>query len=76
MTVKDLLNKSKAANFLIGNYMVWKHSEGWSASDITTNEYFIDMQDWDERKEHMTDETGRNYWTNVDELLKQLEKRI
>lgn len=76
MKVKDLLNNSKAANFLIGNFMVWKHSQGWSASDITTNEYFLDMQDWDERKEHMSDATGRNYWTDVDAMLKELEKHL
>lgn len=75
MTTRELLNKATQANFLFGNHMVWKHSEGWSATDITTGEYFLDMEDWARRKKHMTDKTGRNYWTDVEEMLKQLEKQ-
>lgn len=76
MTVKDLLNNCEQANFLIGNYMVWKHSEGWSATNIKTEEYFLDMEDWHYRKEHMSDATGRNYWTDIDAMLKELEKHL
>ncbi|CAN5115874.1 hypothetical protein BH09PAT1_BH09PAT1_8420 [soil metagenome] len=76
MTVKDLLNNSKTATFLIGNYMVWKHSQGWSASDITTDEYFLDMQDWDENKKHMPNTKGTNYWTDIDAMLRELEKHL
>lgn len=76
MTVTDLLNQSKAAHFFVGDYMVWKHSEGWSVTNINTNEYFRDMEDWDRRKEHVVDSTGKNYWTSLDEMLKQLEKHL
>lgn len=76
MTTRELLNKSTQANFLIGKHMVWKHSQGWSATDISTGEYFLDMEDWDNRKTHITDKRLRNYWTDVEEMLKQLEKHL
>lgn len=76
MNAKDLLNKAREANFLIGKFSVWKHSEGWSATDITTNEYFLDVEDWEYNKEHVSDSTGKNYWENIEDLLKHLDKQI
>lgn len=76
MNVKDLLNNAEQANFLIGRFMVWKHSQGWSATDIKTGEYFLDIEDWYRRKKHLTDATGRNYWTDIEELLSHLEKQL
>lgn len=72
MKTRDLLNNAHQANFLIGNYMVWKHEQGWSATNIKTGEYFLDIFDWDDRKVHVTDGTGRNYWRDVEEMLQHL----
>lgn len=76
MTVKDFLNKSYQGNFLIGRFMVWKHEQGWSATDIKTKEYFLDARDWDKRKEHVSDATGRNYWRDIEDMLKELEEHL
>jgi hypothetical protein len=72
MTVKDILNKSTAANFLIDDYMIWKHSEGWSAVNIKTQKYYNDVEDWIRNRDLVTDNTGRNYWTDIEKLLENL----
>lgn len=72
MTTRELLNSCEQANFLLGKYMIWKHSEGWSATNIRTGEYFTDVFDWEDRKKHVTDKTGRNYWTDIEVMLKHL----
>lgn len=74
MTIKEFLNKSDSGSFIFENYMVWKHEQGWSATNIKTGEYFLDIFEWDDRKTHVEDEVGRNYWPDVEKMLQQLEK--
>lgn len=72
MTIKDFLNHAEQGNFIFAGYMVWKHEQGWSATNIRTGEYFLDPFDWDDRKKHVEDSTGRNYWRDVEEMLQHL----
>ena len=76
MTPKEFLDKAQQANILIGSYMVWKHEQGWSATNIRTGEYFKDFYDWSANKKHLADETGKNYWKTIDALLVELGKVI
>jgi hypothetical protein len=76
MTAKDFLNEASQANFLIGKFMVWKHEQGWSATNIKTGEYFEDFYEWRRNKQHLADKTGRNYWEDIDTLLVELEKEL
>lgn len=74
MTTKEFLNAAEQGNFLIGDYMIWKHSQGWSAIKINTGQYFMNAEDWIYNRELHTDETGRNYWTDIEVLLQKLFK--